>query len=99
MALVEDYVPGQTDNLYDYEIPRATQMPSVESLFIESPSDLGPFGAKGIGEPALVPTPAAVLNALSHAIGGRVRSTPASPRRVLAALADHAVAASGGGRS
>jgi CO/xanthine dehydrogenase Mo-binding subunit len=62
-------------------------VPEVRSIFIEAPTDLGPYGAKGIGEPALVPTAAAILNAIHDATGVRIREAPASPDVVLRALA------------
>jgi CO/xanthine dehydrogenase Mo-binding subunit len=53
---------------------------------IECASSAGPFGAKGIGEQALIPTAPAILNAIHHATGVRITSTPATPDRVLAAI-------------
>ncbi|ATU63341.1 molybdopterin-dependent oxidoreductase [Piscinibacter gummiphilus] len=87
MALMEKYHPGRHNNLHDYLIPTVHDMPDVETFFIESPTPDGPYGAKGIGEPALVPTAAAILNAVHHATGARVREAPASPDVVLRALA------------
>ncbi|MFJ9565136.1 hypothetical protein ACIRQQ_34510 [Streptomyces fuscichromogenes] len=59
----------------------------MTALFVHTDSAIGPYSAKGIGEPALVPTPAAVLNAIAHATGVRVHTTPSTPEVVLAALA------------
>ncbi|NYE59648.1 CO/xanthine dehydrogenase Mo-binding subunit/aerobic-type carbon monoxide dehydrogenase small subunit (CoxS/CutS family) [Duganella sp. 1224] len=87
LALMEKYHPGRHNNLRDYLIPTVHDVPEVRSIFIEAPTDLGPYGAKGIGEPALVPTAAAILNAIQHAIGVRIREAPASPEVVLRALA------------
>jgi aldehyde oxidoreductase len=86
LALMEEYIPGRTDNLHDYLIPTAGDMPHIECHLIEHADALGPYGAKGIGEPALVPTAPAILNALFHATGVRMRRVPALPDRVLAAL-------------
>jgi CO/xanthine dehydrogenase Mo-binding subunit len=88
MALMEKYHPGRHNNLHDYLIPTVHDMPEVQSIFIEAPTAIGPYGAKGIGEPALVPTAAAILNAIHDAIGVRIREAPATPdviRRALAA--------------
>lgn len=87
LALMEQYLPGRNDNLHDYLIPTVHDMPEVETVFVEAPTAIGPYGAKGIGEPALVPTAAAILNAIHHATGARVREAPATPDAVLRALA------------
>ncbi|WJN79263.1 molybdopterin-dependent oxidoreductase [Burkholderia anthina] len=87
MALMEKYRPGEGNNLHDYVIPTVHDMPDVQSIFIEAPTAIGPYGAKGIGEPALVPTAAAILNAIHHATGVRIREAPATPDVVLRALA------------
>ena len=73
MALMEAYVPGRTDNLHDYLIPTVGDAPEIECLLIEDPEPSGPFGAKGVGEPALVPTAPAILGAIRHATGARIR--------------------------
>ncbi|KVA06810.1 aldehyde oxidase [Burkholderia latens] len=87
MALMEKYHPGRHNNLHDYVIPTVHDMPDVQSIFIEAPTAIGPYGAKGIGEPALVPTAAAILNAIHHATGVRIREAPATPDVVRRALA------------
>jgi aldehyde oxidoreductase len=86
MALMEEFFPGRGENLHDYLIPSAGDMPPVESILIEDPSPIGPFGAKGIGEQAVIPTAPAILNAIHDAIGVRIRRLPATPDRVRAAL-------------
>jgi aldehyde oxidoreductase len=86
MALMEEFFPGKGENLHDYLIPSAGDIPPVESILIEDPSPVGPFGAKGIGEQAVIPTAPAILNALHDAIGIRVRKVPATPDRVRAAI-------------
>ena len=73
MALMEEFFPGKGENLHDYLIPTAGDMPPVESILIEDPSPIGPFGAKGIGEQAVIPTAPAILNAIHDAIGVRIR--------------------------
>ena len=86
MALMEEFFPGKGENLHDYLIPSAGDVPPVVSILIEDPSPIGPFGAKGIGEQAVIPTAPAILNALHDAIGIRLRKIPATPDRVRAAI-------------
>jgi len=86
MALMEEFFPGKGENLHDYLIPSAGDMPPVESILIEDPSPIGPFGAKGIGEQAVIPTAPAILNAIHDAIGVRIRRVPATPDRIRAAI-------------
>jgi aldehyde oxidoreductase len=86
MALMEEFFPGKGENLHDYLIPSAGDIPPVESILIEDESPIGPFGAKGIGEQAVIPTAPAILNALHDAIGVRVHKIPATPDRVRAAI-------------
>ncbi|MBN8890613.1 MAG: molybdopterin-dependent oxidoreductase [Rhodospirillales bacterium] len=87
LALMEEYLPGRTDNLHDYLIPTIGDVPEIETILVERPDPLGPYGAKGVGEPALVATAPAILNAIADAIGARLTRVPATPDRVLAALA------------
>ncbi len=86
LALMEAYIPGQTENLHDYLIPSIGDMPPVESILIEKPDPEGPMGAKGLGEHVLIPTAPAILNAIRHACGARIDRLPALPHRVLAAI-------------
>ena len=86
LALMEEYVPGRTENLHDYLFPSIGDVPELECLLVEDPEPLGPYGAKGIGEPALIPTAPAILNAVHHATGVRLRRLPLLPHRVRAAL-------------
>lgn len=86
MALMEEFFPGKGENLHDYLIPTAGDIPPVETILIEDPSPVGPFGAKGIGEQAVIPTAPAILNALHDACGIRLRKIPATPDRVRAAI-------------
>jgi CO/xanthine dehydrogenase Mo-binding subunit len=86
MTLMEEYRPGQTDNLHDYLIPTIGDVPPIDVILIEDPEPLGPYGAKGVGEPALIPTPPAILGAIRHATGIRVEQIPVTPHRLRAAL-------------
>ena len=56
LALMEEFIPGRTENLHDYLIPTFGDMPEIDIILIEDREPLGPYGAKGIGEPALIPT-------------------------------------------
>ncbi len=89
LALMEEFIPGRTENLHDYLIPTFGDVPEIETYLIEDREPLGPYGAKGIGEPALVPTAPAILGAIRHATGVRIRRVPATPDRVRAAIVAH----------
>ncbi|MEE8497721.1 MAG: molybdopterin cofactor-binding domain-containing protein [Acidimicrobiia bacterium] len=86
MALMEEYLPGRSENLHDYLIPTFGDVPEIVTILIESDDPLGPYGAKGVGEHTLVATAPAILNAIRHAIGAPVRHLPVSPARVLEAI-------------
>ncbi|MGO4833415.1 xanthine dehydrogenase family protein molybdopterin-binding subunit, partial [Rhizobiaceae sp. 2RAB30] len=86
MALMEEYVPGRTENLHDYLIPTFGDIPPIETILVEVPDPEGPFGAKGLGEHVLIPTAPAILNAIRHATGVLVTKVPATPSHVLAAI-------------
>ncbi len=86
MALMEEYRSGRSDNLHDYLIPTIGDVPEIECLLIEDPEPQGPFGAKGVGEPALIATAPAILGAIRDAVGVRIDRIPATPERVLAAI-------------
>ncbi|MBS3917465.1 MAG: xanthine dehydrogenase family protein molybdopterin-binding subunit [Deltaproteobacteria bacterium] len=70
----------------DYKILTAADVPNIEAISIETDDPFGPFGAKGIGEPGLVPTAPAIANAIYDAIGVRIKDLPITPEKVLAAL-------------
>ena len=86
LALMEEYVPGRTENLHDYLIPTIGDVPEIETILIEVPDPEGPYGAKGLGEHVLIPTAPAIINAIRHASGARLTRVPATPDRVLAAI-------------
>mgnify|MGYP003383402914 CR=1 FL=1 len=88
LALMEEYIPGRTENLHDYLIPTIGDVPPIETILIELPDPDGPFGAKGLGEHVLIPTAPAILNAIRHATGVLVTQLPATPSRVLEAIKD-----------
>lgn len=71
----------------DYKIPTIQEMSfPIELEFIETNDSFGPWGAKGVGEPGLVPTAPAIANAIYNAVGIRIRDLPITPEKVLAAL-------------
>ena len=84
-ALMEEFTPAKTLSMKDYHIPTCADMPEVIPIIVESPEPSGPFGAKGVGEPALIPTAPAILNGLADALGERIYALPANLERVLAA--------------
>jgi CO/xanthine dehydrogenase Mo-binding subunit len=84
-ALMEEYKPGSTFSMKDYHIPTAADMPEVLPIIVEAAEPTGPFGAKGVGEPALIPTAPAILNAIADALGERIYKLPANLERVLEA--------------
>jgi xanthine dehydrogenase YagR molybdenum-binding subunit len=92
-ALHEERVLSQASgrivnaNLLDYKIPAATDIPEIETLFIDMPdARVNNVGNKGLGEPPFIPTPAAIANAVCDAVGVRILSTPMTPRRILEAI-------------
>jgi CO/xanthine dehydrogenase Mo-binding subunit len=82
-ALMEEFTPGQTLSMKDYLVPTVADVPAIVPIIIESAEPTGPFGAKGVGEPALIPTAPAILNALANALGKRIYDLPANLERVL----------------
>jgi xanthine dehydrogenase molybdenum-binding subunit len=73
----------------DYKIPTACEMDfPIELVLVETDDGEGPFGAKGVGEPGLVPTAPAIANAIQDAIGVRIRDLPITPEKIVAALAE-----------
>lgn len=93
LALMEEFLPGRTENLHDYLIPTMGDVPDITSIIVESGDPHGPYGAKGLGEHCLIPTAPAILNAIADASGARIHHLPATPDRVRAAILaqkDHA---------
>jgi CO/xanthine dehydrogenase Mo-binding subunit len=89
-ALMEDFQirDGRTTTpgFAKYVLPTAVDIPQIHSIIIEDIDPKTPLGVKGIGEPAIVPTAPAVINAIHDAVGVRIRTLPATPERVLEAL-------------
>jgi CO/xanthine dehydrogenase Mo-binding subunit len=76
-----------TASLMDYAIPKASQSPRLGTVLVHVPSEEGPFGAKGVGEPPVIPGAAALANAVRDACGARVMELPITSERVIGALA------------
>jgi CO/xanthine dehydrogenase Mo-binding subunit len=70
----------------DYRMPTAMDVPDIETKIVEVPSDDGPYGARGVGEPSIIAGAAAIANAVEDALGVRVTEAPITPERVLRAL-------------
>jgi CO/xanthine dehydrogenase Mo-binding subunit len=77
---------NQTPSFSEYLIPTAKDLPKTKAIILESRTGVGPFGAKGIGEPSLTPAAPAVANAVADALGVRVSGLPITPEKVLEAL-------------
>ncbi|MHB8668836.1 MAG: xanthine dehydrogenase family protein molybdopterin-binding subunit [Burkholderiales bacterium] len=90
-ALNEEYIYDRDGHLLnagflDYRVPVASDLPMIEAVIVEVPNANHPFGAKGAGEVNIVPTMAAVANAINNAVGRRLTELPMSPPKVLAAI-------------
>jgi CO/xanthine dehydrogenase Mo-binding subunit len=94
-AISEEFILDRgylaTDTLAKVGIPVIQDAPPVDVHLIEDPDPHGPYGAKGIAEAAAIPTAPAILNAVYHATGVRIRQLPATPDRVILELESHAV--------
>lgn len=79
---------GQTlnPNLESYLLPTSLDAPDIQAIMLQSGGGVGPFGAKGLGEPSCVPTAPAFVNAVCNAIGKRMHQIPATPERILQTL-------------
>jgi len=75
-----------TSNFMDYALPHSEDVPNITSILVEVPSALGPFGAKGVGEPPVVPVGATIANAVFDAVGVRVRELPITSERLFMAM-------------
>lgn len=86
MVFDEEYGTPLTGSLMDYTVPHFVHAaPEIDVVFVENPFELGPFGARGAGEPPIIATAAAVANAIQDASNIRVTDLPMTAPRVLAA--------------
>ena len=74
------------DTLADYKLATILDMPKIATFLIETNHEEGPFGAKGVGEPAAAPTAPAIANAIYDAVGVRIKDLPITPQKILEAL-------------
>jgi CO/xanthine dehydrogenase Mo-binding subunit len=87
-AMVVNQGRVKNPQLTDYIVPTAMDVPTIDTHIVERPEPTGAFGAKGIGEPSLLPTAPAIVNAIQDAIGVRMRDLPVTPEKILQALED-----------
>ncbi len=73
-------------NFANYRLPRSIGIPEMESILVETNDPEGPFGAKGMGEASLLPTSAAIANAIEDAVGIRIKDLPITPKKIVKAL-------------
>ena len=76
----------QNTGFLDYRMPVASDVPMIDAVLVEVPNPNHPYGVRGVGEPPIVPAPAAVANAVENAIGRKMSSLPLSPPKVLKAI-------------
>jgi aldehyde oxidoreductase len=87
-ALREKYIDGQTKDWVTFKFPTINHSFEMETIILETPRGKGPLGAVGVGEMTMVPTAPAVMNAIANGCGAHVRHLPATPDKVLAAIAE-----------
>lgn len=85
-AIMEEVIPDATTSFASYYVPTVKSMPKIETHLVEVASLHGPLGVRGIGEAVMTPTAPAIINAISRAVGQRIREIPATPERVLEAI-------------
>jgi CO/xanthine dehydrogenase Mo-binding subunit len=85
-ALMEEFIPSKTESFDSYYIPTSMDMPDVEIFIVEDEEPTGPFGAKGLGEPALIPQAASIVNAIKDAVGVRAFELPCHIERLKALI-------------
>ncbi len=88
--LYDEYGQLLNSTFLEYAIPGASMAPRISTMLVEVPSANGPFGAKGVGEPPVIPGGAAIANAIADATGARVTQLPLTPERVFRALSNGA---------
>ncbi|PYS07497.1 MAG: hypothetical protein DMG12_00200 [Acidobacteria bacterium] len=84
--VIDDHGRVKNPSFLDYHLVTSLDLPKMETIIVECPDPNGPYGAKGLGEPGLAPTPAAIGNAVANALGTRIYELPLSPERVYWAI-------------
>jgi CO/xanthine dehydrogenase Mo-binding subunit len=85
--LYDDQARLTNPSLLDYRKLTAADVPEIQTILVEVPAPAGPFGARGVGEPPIVPAPAAVANAVEDATGLRLTDLPLTPEKIALAVA------------
>ncbi len=85
-GLLEEFIPGETTSFDSYYLPTSMDMPDIKVLLVEDPEPTGPYGAKGVGEPALIPQAASIVNAIRDAVQVNVYELPCDVERLKALL-------------
>jgi len=80
----------QNTAFHNYMIPTVKDLPELESIIVEHPNELGPYGAKGIGEPPIIGAGPAIRNAVCDALGFKINAIPLTARQVLLAIQNNA---------
>jgi len=93
-ALNEEYIYGEDGRLQnagflDYRVPVASDLPMIDTIIVEVPSDNHPFGVRGVGETGIAPPLPAIANAVADATGQRLRHLPISPPKILKAIKEN----------
>ena len=86
MIFEDGYLRNPT--FHDYKVPTARDIPGISFYPVETNEETGPFGAKGVAEAPLVPTPAAIANAVSNILDVEINSLPVTPEKVLKTICD-----------
>ncbi|MGD9577896.1 MAG: xanthine dehydrogenase family protein molybdopterin-binding subunit [Syntrophorhabdus sp.] len=87
-ALMEEFIPGKSESFDNYYMPTSMDMPDVEVFIVEDEEPTGPFGAKGVGEPALIPQAASIMNAIQDAVYVRPYQLPCHIERLKKLIED-----------
>jgi CO/xanthine dehydrogenase Mo-binding subunit len=85
-ATMEEFIPGKTENFREYHLPTMADAPRLTPFLVEEEDPSGPFGAKGVGEPALIPTAPAIAGGVSEALGQPMTRLPLSLETVMEAM-------------
>jgi len=88
LALMEEFIPGKSESFDNYYMPTSMDMPDIEVSIVEDEEPTGPFGAKGVGEPALIPQAASIMNAIQDAVHVRPYQLPCHIERLKKLIED-----------